>query len=77
MQNMGPIVNTLGVGVALVRLLWDVCKSRSGGSGYEFIFGRSARGGALHYLKALEGDDGWRCQWVVAMSSLNASVGVR
>lgn len=59
MQNMGLIVSALGVVVALLRLLWDVWKSRSGGSGYEFIFGRSARGGALHYLKALEGDDGY------------------
>lgn len=59
MQNMGLIVSALGVVVALLRLLWDVWKPRSGGSGYEFIFGRSARGGALHYLKALEGDDGY------------------
>ena len=59
MQNMGLIVSALGVGIALLRLLWDVWKSRSGGSGYEFIFGRSARGGALHYLKVLEGDDGY------------------
>lgn len=59
MQNMGLIVSALGVVVALLRLLWDVWKLRSGGSGYEFIFGRSARGGALHYLKALEGDDGY------------------
>lgn len=59
MQNMGLIVSALGVGIAFLRLLWDVWSSRSGGSGYGFIFGRSARGGALHYLKALEGDDGY------------------
>lgn len=59
MQNMELIVSALGVGVGLLRLIWDVWISRSGGSGYEFIFGRSARGGALHYLKALEGDDGY------------------
>lgn len=59
MQNMGLIVSALGVGIAFLRLLWDVWISRSGGGGYEFIFGRSARGGALHYLKVLEGDDGY------------------
>ena len=56
---MGLIVSALSVGVALLRLLWDVWKSRSGGSGFEFIFGRSARGGVLHYLKVLEGDEGY------------------
>lgn len=59
MQNMGLIVSALSVGIAFLCLLWDVWKSRSGGSGYEFIFGRSARGGALHYLKVLDGDDGY------------------
>ena len=57
MQNMGFVVSAVGVGIAFLRLLWDVWKSRSAGSGYEVVFGHSARGGALRYLKVLEGDD--------------------